>query len=346
MEQVVGSEKAGPLRALVLEGEDGRGLECQEEEGALKKNAITQGMNPKDAKRALSNSSTGGAVALLLHQGMGKRTGCIPLRLQSMFSLLFCVMESGYGNGPHGTTVFRGCKDSELMSAPWFVGKPNTPVLISGNDATLSPPRRDAVPLALTLTRVGKRVMALWIMGLLGLMATTHPAIHLGLLFMRKLQWWFARQRVGSQATQIQNSHRTRNNGEILLRSSKEFPWGNPRPLALAHQNLLSPRALHIAGAQNFGADLMSHGSPCRDEWRLHPDIVRLIWQRFGMVQVKVYVAAVTAGHVGCDGKPVFSHPLVERFLRGARHVKPVVRGLVPRWDLPIVFSCVIGAPF
>ena len=30
----------------------------------------------------------------------------------------------------------------------------------------------------------------------------------------------------------------------------------------------------------------MSRGGPRRDEWRLHPDIVRLIWQRFGTAQV------------------------------------------------------------
>ena len=35
-----------------------------------------------------------------------------------------------------------------------------------------------------------------------------------------------------------------------------------------AHQYPLSLRALHIAGAQNFWADLMSCGGPRRDEWR------------------------------------------------------------------------------
>jgi len=53
-----------------------------------------------------------------------------------------------------------------------------------------------------------------------------------------------------------------------------------------AQQNLLSLRALHIPGAQNVGADLMSCRGLCQEEWRLHPDIVRLIWRRFGMAQV------------------------------------------------------------
>ena len=48
---------------------------------------------------------------------------------------------------------------------------------------------------------------------------------------------------------------------------------------------------------------------------------------------IKVY----SAGHAGCDGGPIFSHPLVKRFLRGARRVRPVSRMLTPRWDLPTV---------
>ena len=35
----------------------------------------------------------------------------------------------------------------------------------------------------------------------------------------------------------------------------------------------------------------MSHGVPRRDEWRLHPDIVRLIWQRFGTAQMDLFAS-------------------------------------------------------
>ncbi|KAK0154150.1 hypothetical protein N1851_003774 [Merluccius polli] len=58
---------------------------------------------------------------------------------------------------------------------------------------------------------------------------------------------------------------------------------------------------------------------------------------------LKVYAAAVSAGHAGCDGKPVFSHPVVKRFLQGAR---PIVRGLAPHWDHHIVLRGLSGAPF
>ena len=58
-----------------------------------------------------------------------------------------------------------------------------------------------------------------------------------------------------------------------------------------AHQYLLSLRALRIASAQNFRANLMSCGGPRQNEWRLHPDIVRLIWQRFGTALVDLFVS-------------------------------------------------------
>ena len=61
---------------------------------------------------------------------------------------------------------------------------------------------------------------------------------------------------------------------------------------------------------------------------------------------IKVYAAAVSAGHAGCDGGPIFSHPLVKRFLRGARRVRPVSRVLTPRWDLPTVLRGLSRDPF
>ena len=61
---------------------------------------------------------------------------------------------------------------------------------------------------------------------------------------------------------------------------------------------------------------------------------------------IKVYAAAVSAGHAGCDGGPIFSHPLVKRFLRGARRVRPVSCVLTPRWDLPTVLRGLSRNPF
>jgi len=58
-----------------------------------------------------------------------------------------------------------------------------------------------------------------------------------------------------------------------------------------------------------------------------------------------VYAAAVSAGHIGCDGGAVFRLPLVKRVLRGARRVF-VIRVLTPHWDLPTVLRGLSQAPF
>ncbi|KAJ7990560.1 hypothetical protein DPEC_G00301660 [Dallia pectoralis] len=49
-----------------------------------------------------------------------------------------------------------------------------------------------------------------------------------------------------------------------------------------AHRHLRSLSAVHVPGRQNVGADLMSRGGPRDDDWRLNPEIVSLIWERFG----------------------------------------------------------------
>ena len=270
---------------------------------------------------------------------------------------------------PSRQTVYLGlCLDSATMTA------------------MLSPPRRDAILSALSRFHVRRNVTALSTMRLLGLMAAAHPVVPLGLLFMRRLQRWFARQRldprrhklrvllvprsvspdleywkgpsallkgvplgrVASYVVVFTDASLTGWGGTCLSHSVGD-EWRTPptahinvleldavrkvllhffhlvrgrhvlirtdsvsaaayinrqggvRSPALhrkavelwlwAHQYLLSLRALHIAGAQNFGADLMSRGGPRRDEWRLHPDIVRLIWQRFGTAQVDLFAS-------------------------------------------------------
>ena len=270
---------------------------------------------------------------------------------------------------PSRQTVYLGlCLDSATMTA------------------MLSPPRRDAILSALSRFHVRRNVTALSTMRLLGLMAAAHPVVPLGLLFMRRLQRWFARQRldprrhklrvllvprsvspdleywkgpsallkgvplgrVASYVVVFTDASLTGWGGTCLSHSVGD-EWRTPptahinvleldavrkvllhffhlvrgrhvlirtdsvsaaayinrqggvRSPALhrkavelwlwAHQYLRSLRALHIAGAQNFGADLMSRGGPRRDEWRLHPDIVRLIWQRFGTAQVDLFAS-------------------------------------------------------
>ena len=61
---------------------------------------------------------------------------------------------------------------------------------------------------------------------------------------------------------------------------------------------------------------------------------------------VKVYLAAISACHVGFGNAPVGQHPLVCRFMRGARRLRPAVKSLVPSWDLSVVLEALSQHPF
>ena len=55
---------------------------------------------------------------------------------------------------------------------------------------------------------------------------------------------------------------------------------------------------------------IMSRGSPRRDKWRLHPDIVRLIWQRFGTAQVDLFASRENTLQVMVVSQPSGSSPV------------------------------------
>lgn len=61
---------------------------------------------------------------------------------------------------------------------------------------------------------------------------------------------------------------------------------------------------------------------------------------------IKVYLAAIAACHVGFEGKTASQHPLVCRFMKGARRLLPVSRPLAPPWDLAVVLNGLSRAPF
>ncbi len=61
---------------------------------------------------------------------------------------------------------------------------------------------------------------------------------------------------------------------------------------------------------------------------------------------LRVYVAAISACHVLIDGVSVGKHPLVARFIRGAKRLRPPTRATVPSWDLAIVLEGLIMTPF
>ncbi|KAL6486837.1 hypothetical protein MHYP_G00034630 [Metynnis hypsauchen] len=59
-----------------------------------------------------------------------------------------------------------------------------------------------------------------------------------------------------------------------------------------------------------------------------------------------MYLAAISACHICIGDKPVVQHPLVCRFMKGARHKWPVSRLLVPPWDLSLVLDAPCCHPF
>ena len=61
---------------------------------------------------------------------------------------------------------------------------------------------------------------------------------------------------------------------------------------------------------------------------------------------VKVYLAAISACHIGFGDKPVGQHPLVRQFMKGANHLRPVSKSLVPSWDLALVLDSLSRPPF
>ncbi|XP_056330158.1 uncharacterized protein LOC130242162 [Danio aesculapii] len=61
---------------------------------------------------------------------------------------------------------------------------------------------------------------------------------------------------------------------------------------------------------------------------------------------IKVYLAAISACHVGFEGVSVGRHPLICRFMKGVKRVRPAVKRLVPSWDLSLVLDALTRAPF
>lgn len=61
---------------------------------------------------------------------------------------------------------------------------------------------------------------------------------------------------------------------------------------------------------------------------------------------IKVFLAAISACHIGFEGKPVGQHPLVCRFMKGARRSLPVSKPLSPTWDLSMVLEAISAPPF
>ncbi|XP_056116182.1 uncharacterized protein LOC130092366 [Rhinichthys klamathensis goyatoka] len=71
-----------------------------------------------------------------------------------------------------------------------------------------------------------------------------------------------------------------------------------------------------------------------------------LIDQGKAFSTIKVYLAAISACHIGFDNKTVGQYPLVCRFMKGARRALPVSKPLSPSWDLALVLEALSMSPF
>ncbi|XP_067241145.1 uncharacterized protein [Chanodichthys erythropterus] len=72
---------------------------------------------------------------------------------------------------------------------------------------------------------------------------------------------------------------------------SRQLNYLARRILLWSQGKLLSLKAAYIPGSQNMGADALSRQGPRPGEWRLHPEVVDLIWKNFGQAQVDLFAS-------------------------------------------------------
>ncbi len=65
--------------------------------------------------------------------------------------------------------------------------------------------------------------------------------------------------------------------------------------LLRAQDKFLSLRAIYIPGHTNVGADLLSRQAVTHGEWKLHPEVVSQIWERFYEAEVDLFASQETA---------------------------------------------------
>ncbi len=63
------------------------------------------------------------------------------------------------------------------------------------------------------------------------------------------------------------------------------------RVLLWSKKHLLSLRETHVPGQMNIRADLLSRGNPLPGEWRLHPEVVQRIWDKYGQERVDLFAS-------------------------------------------------------
>ena len=138
-------------------------------------------------------------------------------------------------------------------------------------------------------------------------------AVHLALKhFMPHLQGRHVLVRSDNTSTVYHVNHQGGTKSARLLEVSTELlTWAAPR--------LTSLRAVFIPGEQNRVADFLSRQNPPSGEWRLHPDVVSTIWDRFGRAEATSPL-----------GQDALSHPWPEELLYAFPPL-PLIRPILQR---------------
>ncbi|KAI2660324.1 hypothetical protein H4Q32_007859 [Labeo rohita] len=117
--------------------------------------------------------------------------------------------------------------------------------------------------------------------------------------------------------------------------SANDLLGGGPRLVHNAGTSL-GVRAVHVPGHLNSGPDLLSRQSLEAGEWRLHPHVVNLIWQRFGRAEVELFASSMTT-HCPLWFSLSPPSPLVVLFRVRSDRVERLL--LAPRWPTQPWFS-------
>ncbi len=104
--------------------------------------------------------------------------------------------------------------------------------------------------------------------------------------------------------------------------------------LLWADSRLLSIRATHIPGLLNRGADMLSRRRIPQGEWRLHPELVRMIWNLYGEAEVDLFA---TSENAHCPSFFSLSHSPLEGDALTARWPTARLYAFPPIKILPLV---------
>ena len=183
--------------------------------------------------------------------------------------------------------------------------------------------------------------------------------------FLPVLQGRHVLIRSDNRATVFHVNHYGGTRSKNLLRLSQEmWIWAYPKFLSL--------RAMHLAGVNNVVADTLSRQATNPGHWRLHPQVVRQIWDLFGEARVDLFASADTTH---CPlwfseqeqnspmGQDALAHswpdallyafppiPLVRLLLTRTQEDGHRVLLVAPRWPsrtwFPLLLSLVQGTPW